>query len=95
MKKFILIILTTLTLSSCDANFITTVDINDGQFIILRDKMKLTKIGDTLVIEKTNTNISLYGESVLNLPRNTSTSKFINGKSYIFNTTYSKVVRIK
>ena len=97
MKKLVLLVLIVLSIQSCTSDIITIMDTETGKTNVIRDRMHVSKISDTLVItsmtrvlttgEVVSSN-SLYGKYIGVIPSNLTD---VRNRTV----TYHKVIRIK
>ena len=97
MKKLTLLVLIVLSIQSCTSDIITIMDTETGKTNVIRDRMHVSKISDTLVItsmtrvlttgEFVSSN-SLYGKYIGVIPSNLTD---VRNRAV----TYHKVIRIK
>ena len=97
IKTLIVLVLIVLSIQSCTSDTITIMDVETGKTNIIRDRMHVSKLSDTLVVTSMTRTLSsgefvftntLYGRYVGFVPKDLTN---VRGRTV----TYHKVIRIK
>lgn len=94
MKKLIFI-LTMFVLTSCTTSYYKTMNLETGELITVKISYPVN-VGDTIILSKSNMpkirGYHFFGKYIGNMPKQKETfSKFPNGNSVKYLTTYHKV----
>ena len=95
MKKLLLLAMMSIILMSCGKTYIETMDVDDGEFIMVRDSKHNTILGDTLIVStelNSAASYTLYGRYVGKVPNNFTYTKNSGEEVRII---YAKVIRIR
>lgn len=96
--KNLLLLAMAFVIMACEPTYIHTMDVTDGEIILVRDSQSLFKVGDTLLLSSVlelSTGYSIYGKYIGVTPYQSQRTITINGESVLRTVNYTKVVRIK